>query len=503
MSQAWSGDISIDSPAACIKGKALLPNPATHTHTDHFADVQIWAPPNTATPVLLPQNAKLRFLSHVEVARIPLYLAAGPSCDVSTTDEATTRWLTGALLDDGQPDLDGDASRQPWWSRAGMQSEIGILLRVETEDEEEHGIRNVVTEMLLYAAVAKSGPALLTPPTSSSPAPPDCDLNDTLNQWERSINVFALPLCSNIIDLVRSSNEIGPSIPTESRQACFLPYIHDPARGTQPALQKRQSISTLFEDATQKKRKLKGRGGESISQAMAGIDRLPSNHTMLEKQDAPQPQQNTLRRKSLSQTSSMTPVVVGPEQFRSTFGSGPLPSGKRSSLHRVESVNSPRDSPTLSDTDGIYAQQNKAALTKVVMAAMRLHGLQQKNKPPSKSQLPNQATLQTVTNAMANEAEDEYKLVYHQTSKAAIFTFRRHLNTSLISQETMREVVDRLLTMFCTDPMIVGHAASGSEFPELESINALPSSSPFDKPSSQARSSKIANGWNTPTIKKR
>lgn len=383
-----------------------------------------------------------------------------------------------------------------------MQSENGILLRVEIEDQEEHGIQNDITEVLLYAAVANTSPALPTSLASSSPAPRDGDVKDTLNQCGRSIKVFALPLCSNVIGAMRSSVEIGPSVSMESRQACFLPYIHDPARGTQPALQKRQSISTLFEDATQKKRKLKGRGGESISQAMAGIDRLPSNHTMLEKQDAPQPHQNNLRRKSLSQTSSMTPVI-GTEHCLPTFSSGPLPSGKPSSLHRVEGVNSRRDSPTLSDMDGVYAQQNKAALTKVVMAAMRLHGLQQKNKPPSKPQLPYQAKLHTGTNTIAIEAEDEYKLVYHQTFKAAIFTFRRHLNTYLISQETMREVVDRLLTMFCTDPMIVDHAANGSGFPELEADNALPSSSPFDKPSGQARSSNLANGWNTPTVKKR
>ena len=386
-----------------------------------------------------------------------------------------------------------------------MQSENGILLRVETGDEEAHGIRNVITEMLLYAAVANTSPALPTPPASSSPRPPDGDLKDGLNQYGEIIKVFALPLCSNVIGLMESSIESGPPPPTEfqsARQACFHPYAHDPARVNQLALQKRQSISTLFEDATQKRKKLKGRGGESISQAMAGIDRPSPHHAMWEKQEAPQLQQNDPRRKSLSRASSMTPVA-GPEQSRPTLGSGPLASGKRSSLHHVESVNSPRDSPTLSDADGGYAQQNKAALSKVIMAAMRLHGLQQKNKPPSKSKLQNQRTLHTATNAIANEAEDEYKLVYHQTSKAAMFMFRKHLNTFPISQETMREVVDRLLTMFCTDPVMVDHAANGSRFPEMEGNNGLQSSSPFDKPSSQARSFNVANSWNTPTVKKR
>ena len=384
-----------------------------------------------------------------------------------------------------------------------MQSENGILLKVGTENVEEHGIRNVVTDMLLYATVANTSPALPTPPASSSPALPD---EDASVQSGKCIKVFALPLCSNVISLVKSSIEICPPPATESQsagQAYFLPYTHDAARVSQPAPPKRPSLSTLFEDATQKRRKFKGRGGESISQAMAGIDRLPSQHGLREKQEIPQPQQNDLRRRSLSRASSMTPVA-GPEHSRPASRSGPLANGKRSSLHRVESAISPRDSPMLSDAEGNFAQQNKAALTKVVMAAMRLHGLQQKKKLPSKPQLPHQMLLHSDINVMADEAEDEYKLVYHQTFKAAIFTLRKHLNALLISQETMRDTVDRLLTMFCTDPMTVDGTPNGSGFSEIEANNGPPSSSPFDKPSSQARFSSVANnGWNTPTVKKR
>ena len=387
-----------------------------------------------------------------------------------------------------------------------MQSQNGILLKVGTGNEEEQGIRNVVTEMLLYAAVADIGGALPTPPAFSGPARPDEDLEDALIQSGTGIKVFALPLCSSVIGGVKNSIEICQPVPTESQsagQACFLSYTHDPARVAEPAPQKRPSISTLFEDATQKRRKLKGHGGESISQTMAVIDRLPSQHGLREKQETAQPQQKDLRRRSLSRASSMTPVA-GLENSRPASRSGPLANGKRSSLHRVESAISPRDSPMLSDAEGNFAQQNKAALTKVVMAAMRLHGLQQKKKLPTKPQLPHQMPLNSDTNVMADEAEDEYKLVYHQTFKAAVFTFRKHVNTLLISQETMRDIVDRLLTMFCTDPMIVDGTPNGSGFPEIEANNGRPpSSSPFDKPSSQARFSSVVNGWNTPTVKKR
>ena len=433
-----------------------------------------------------------------------MYLAAGPSCEVYTTNETTTRWLTGALLDCEDSKLYDDASREPWWSQLGRQSENGVLLRVETENEEQNGLPDVILEILLYAAVTKTITALPTPPTSSSPAPPDDGVMDALDSGGKTVKVYALPLCSSIIDRARLSMEAFSASLTDSQsagQACFLPHTNDAVRVTQPAPQKRQSISTLFEDATRKRRKVKGRGGESISQAMACLDRPHSQHGLPEKQEASLLQQSELRRKSLSRASSM-PSIVSPEYPRPTSRSGPLANGKRSSLHRVESVISPRDSPTLLDADGSHAQQNKAALTKVIMAAMRLHGLQQKKRPASRSQLPGQATLHTETSTAANDTEDEYKLVYHQTFKAAMFTFRKYLNAQVIPQEAMRDAVDQLLTMFCTDPLVVDHMNDRGESPPFEANNGHPSSSPFDKPSSQARSSKVANGWITPVVKK-
>ena len=502
MSQIWSGNISIDDPATCIQGNARLSSIAARA--DHHIDVQIWAPPNPSTPILFSQNAKLHFLSLVEVARIPLYFAAGPSCSVSTTNEATTTWLNMALLDYEESYLNGHASRKPWWTYSGMQSDNGILLKVETGNEEEHGIQNAVTEILFFGAVASASPELPTPP-ASSPAFRAGDLDDNLNQNGKIIKVLALPICSNVIRLVNDSMEVclpNSQDSPSARQACFLPYTDDQARVTRLAAQKRQSISTLFEDATQKRRKLKRRGGESISQAMAGIDRLPSQHGMWEKQDAPQPQENDMRRKNLSQASSVTPIY-GTEASRPPSRSGLLANGKRSSLHQMESVNLLHNSPTLPDANGGYEQQNKAAMTKVLLAAMRLHGMQQKKKPQSQSQPPNQVTSHTMKNKTANEVEDEYKLVYHQTFKAAMFTFRKHFNAYLISQETMRDVVDRLLVLFCTDPMTAEHAPSSGGFPESQAGNGFPSSSLFDKPSSQARAPNIDDGWSTPTLKKR
>ena len=503
MSQVWSGNITTDS-ATCILGNAPHLIHLCYIYTDYPTDVRISVPSSSSKPNPLPQDAKLHFLSLVEVSRIPLYLAIGPSCDVSTGDEATTRWLTEALLKYEECDRHGNGSREPWWLQVGSQSENGILLGVEAQNEECR-MQNVATEVLVYAAVTQNFTALPTPPRSSSPAPPDGDTANNLSKAEPLVKVYALPLCSNIIGRAEAFTGSSPPIPTDppsAGQAYFLPHVHDPPPVTQPPPQKRPSISMLFDDATKKRKKTRGRGGESISQAMAGIDRPASQHGLPENQGIPQPQQIDLRRKSLSRAPSMAPVASSVSS-RPTSRSGALTNGKRSSLHRMESAITHHDSPALSDADGSCSQENKAALTKVVMAGMRLHGLQQKKKPLNKSQGPSQMILNTETDAVVNEAEDEYKLVYHQTFKAATFIFRKHLNAHLVSQETMRDVVDRLLTMFCTDPMTVDDAPDVSESQGFETNVGLPSSSPFDKPSSQARSSNVANGWNTPMVKKR
>ena len=169
----------------------------------------------------------------------------------------------------------------------------------------------------------------------------------------------------------------------------------------------------------------------------------------------------------------------------------------------MESPSLLHNSSTLPDANGSYEKQNRAAMTKVLLAAMRLHGIQQKKRPHSQSQPPKQGTSHITKNNIADEVEDEYKLVYHQTFKAAMFTFRKHFNAYLISQDTMRDVVDRLLVLFCTDPMTAERAPNGGGFPESQARNGFPSSSLFDKPSSQARSSNIDHGWSAPTLKKR
>ena len=356
------------------------------------------------------------------------------------------------------------------------------------------------TELLVYAA-AKYRRDLPPVPVSCPPGPAQSptEIHDV---DQPGLQVYALPLSSRIIQDIEEAGKIdSPKLEDNLcvREARFFPSGLNHSPQNQAVPQKRQKLSDLFEDATQQRRKLKGRGGESISKAMADIDRLPprtglSLEAQSERIEIPPVQRKTTARSTLSRTPT-SPSVAGSENARPVSRSGHLANGKRSSLHRVESAISPRDSPTISDVDNTYSQQNKAALVRMVMASMRLHGLQQK-KISSKDQETSQHPITS-----QSHTEDEYKLVYHQTLKAVMFTFRRQIDDQVIAQEIMRDTVDKFLDIFCTDPL----ATNGLNDVSLQPFGGTGNPEPievFDKPSTGGIPELSANSWTNPSITK-
>ena len=438
---------------------SLLQRTGPPTHV--LADIQLWSSNNPVRSLIGP-NAKLHFLSLVHVSSIPLFLVAGSILEVSTDDDASTAWLAGSILDQGQ-DFPSGYPREPWWEKLGKQSDQGILLKVE-QDEGATEARRIATELLLYAAVDSKSVDLPTPPASSSPVPPSESLESS-HRGQRVIKIYALPLSSKLLDQVADlvgTITLPPEQPTCPSSACFLPYEWNRPQGAQIVNQKRQNLSALFDDATQKRRKLKGGGGESVAQVMAGIDgpiskKGYSHDTPIQNRGQPtKSAEEPSIRKSLSRRSS-TISNMEPDLTRAASRPGALANGKRSSLHRVESAISPRDSPSFSDLDDTVSTRNKAALSKIVMAGMRLYGLQQKKKKSERSQM----SVEHGDLPEEPEAEEEYKLVYHQTFKAATFVFRRQFSAQVISQVTMRDVVDRFLDLFCINPMVSSDGANG------------------------------------------
>ncbi|KAJ9622487.1 hypothetical protein H2203_006712 [Taxawa tesnikishii (nom. ined.)] len=57
--------------------------------------------------------------------------------------------------------------------------------------------------------------------------------------------------------------------------------------------------------------------------------------------------------------------------------------------------------------------------------------------------------------------DDEYRLIYHQTYKGACFTFRTRMGEEPLQpwSDKVRETVDRLLALFCSDPFAQGLTA--------------------------------------------
>jgi len=117
------------------------------------------------------------------------------------------------------------------------------------------------------------------------------------------------------------------------------------------------------------------------------------------------------------------------------------------------------------------------------MAGMRMYGLHQKKKSKNDratSELPSETTGTALGSSRGNE--DEYKLVYHQTYKAALFAFRQTIAVAHISQDLLRDMVDQLLELFCVDPsqkLHISDVAQGSFGSEHQLQKGV-----FDSPSS-------------------
>ncbi|KAL8848332.1 MAG: hypothetical protein Q9221_006635 [Calogaya cf. arnoldii] len=412
----------------------------------------------------LGQNASFNFLAVVETANVPLYLVAGPSLDVWTDNERTEQWLKQCLFD-GLNDNDTQGS-SPWWNTHGRQSDDGILLSVHGSGNADGGTKPDITEILIYAAAANTSQdfhALPTPPASSSPGHNSQDQGSLLN-----IRLYALPLSSTIYKTLDQAPTI-PEFDPASNESYYLPSPPDALshhNDLPPA--KRPKIDTLFDEATQIRRLHKKQGGEGIAKAMAAMDArmsmpaLSSSSTFSEPSKDPKPRSRTPFSRA-STTGCLNSLQMNSSTSRPpSFHLSTLPKGHRSSLSRGTSVLSPSvdESPSSEIPDNDIEQQNKASLSRIVMAGMRMYGLQQQHQRRKSVGAFDSQSQASSTGAGVKTNDDEYKAIYHQTFKATSFAFRNQWKTSVLDQESLRDTVDAFLTRFCAVPAIdqgVGH----------------------------------------------
>lgn len=372
-----------------------------------------------------------------------------------THNESTEQWISEALLDHHDTAADSAGSTQPWWLRSTQQSDSGILLKVENGFGDIHSTSSSdynVTEILVYAAISKeqefSG-ILSTPPPSV--AGDDARVRDRYEAC-REIRIYALPLSSRKhehFDRIQAFDPQPQLNGTDDGKAYFLPTAREdtPTHASSPW--ERSRLSHLFDEARDQRKRLIRHGGGGVSKVMARVDGPGSNlrlacgemRGIIPTDLSADMSLKATPRESLSRASSRS-------SFRSVEPTRPpsrresVTNGKRSSLHRVECI-----TPAGEIVDGnMIEQQNKEALSRIVMTGMRIYGLQQKkgreaSRPP--------------------DDDDKYKLIYHQTFKGALFAFRTHITSEFINQEAMRDTVDRLLAIFCNDPLAT-EASSGT-----------------------------------------
>lgn len=361
-------------------------------------------------------STTLRLLSTVDTAKIPLYLAAGPSLDVWTTSEATEAWFQSILLSKPAATTEAlnAATTHEWWRFARSQSPIGILVQVENEVDDLQQSR--VSEILFYGTIA-------APPTGSMPTPPSSSpqLHTGSNRNLPELRVHALPLSSHLLHQQNTE-------PLNNSEPQFLPPRQKPQSGAVSPRRKRD----IFEEATIANKKARGRGGKGIAAAAARASESqqpyarPPSRSIDSK--TPFPDIRPSSASGVLSRSNARPVSRSPSISSET---GPLgrkgvqdTQAKRSNLSRVATTDLQSEEPTTES-------RNKEALSKVVMAAMRMHGLQQRKKQKLNRSTAGQSleegeqlSEKTITEEAAKD--DEYKLIYHQTFKGAVLALASH-----------------------------------------------------------------------------
>lgn len=311
---------------------------------------------------------------------------------------------------------------------ARAQSPIGILVQVLHGRDEVNTPR--VTEILFYGTIAA------TPADEGLPTPPSSqDVPNAQPGLLPELHVHALPLSSELL-YQNTASSILPSSPTASTaersgeiDAQFLPPLHR----TQTAPKSPKRKRDLFEEATLAKRKAKGKGGEGVAAAAARATELqrPYAHRKsisIDLKAAPFPESRPTSAhgalpRSSSRQLSRSPSIssdIRPLSRKDTAEAH----GRRSNLSRVDTVSLQPEEPTTES-------RNKEALTKVVMAAMRMHGLQQRKKTKSRraSMAPGLEMDQPTTDEVIAEdaaKDEEFKLIYHQTYKGAALALVRN-----------------------------------------------------------------------------
>lgn len=332
----------------------------------------------------------------------------------------------------------GDES--PWWRTAAVDSPHGVLVSVETAGVECRQATPRATEVLFYASHRKE--AHISPPTPPNSSP---FFQDAFNRSDCELNlqVSALILSSDLYHFYPPSESTPPYSPKdEACEAIFLPGLQIPESEiiNEPPARKRKTANEAFDEANERRKKARRKGGEGVAAAAAS------------KVDKQMPSLQHRRSGSAGQTV--------PLQTRALSRSPSIASSRPTTANRPSTLSNVKNSASLSKESTIE-QNNKDIISRIVMTGMRLHGL-------SKTRTRNTQNSHIVPSPAVDDSaectegqrqsEDEYKLIYHQVLKATCFAFRDTIRRDNLQQfsSNVRDVIDQLLVILCTNPLETG-----------------------------------------------
>jgi hypothetical protein len=350
----------------------------------------------------------------VDTSKIPLGLIVGPPQDVWTENEGMETWFAQQLA--------GPRSSKP--------SGLGVLVEAQNRSS-DHAKEIPVTQVLFYAASTN-------------------EVHETPGSDGLDFSLKAIPLCSEVISYLPSPPLSPKKLEDGGLDAQMLPPLDNLRTAAVVKEKKRRQVADVFDEATERRCKARRKGGASISAAAASRDDevnvlighkkpkaptkpqgrtanyMPPSKPVHDHNNAgsmARPRSRTGSISSQAHESSRRVLSRSPSmssENRPTSQMGLLQgTAKRSSLSRVSSLHE-----TASTED-----RNKEAISRLVMAGMRLYGLQQqRKKTTSHARRVSENNFQAPSidpGAAQEEAtkDEEYKLIYHQTYKGTVFAF--------------------------------------------------------------------------------
>ena len=352
-------------------------------------------------------------------------MAVASPLSVSTQNQSTEQWFRNTFLNT-LPDQDEEIPTR-WWESSRPDSPLGILVSVQSRHDAAQAKIPRITEVLFYAS---SYGSVQQPPLN----PAGSSLSEN--------NAFCIKAVALSSDLV--CQEITPpaSPVTEhvGTDGVFFPskFSTEAVQINEPPVRKRKSATDAFDEATERRKKSRRKGGEGVSATAATkIDTQPA--AFGHRRQSSDTHRALSRSPSISSSRPTTAMAAG---------------NRPSTLSRMESVSTvsvPQDIET----------KNRDLISRVVMAGMRLHGLSQSKRRKSRagSSAPSPAVDATFQELeVERKSDEEFKLTYHQAFKGTCLAFRRTIAVKPLQSATdaVRDISDRLLAIFCNDPFADG-----------------------------------------------